>query len=405
VKDVCAQLESGFPPMLGNPGFRPPWPFVYTTPFIRFANPNATDAANAISFRNRVWDSLDEGRDYTSMTSPATYIDLDNPSCGGFYGSDQVLAGDFTGYVTVDVTNFCTNLFPSDPQFYVRDAIATAGWHQSTSTVAVGPNVLMGDYFYVDPANPGGNISGDSAIALEFDSRLDWFDDTTFYDRYYTSLDVANAGSGVYSFIGDGREPLGRSYGFRYLSDTASGSQTWATVWRSDIFGYDADGEEDYAGITHLCRWGYFWMLYLTGGEHDGTPVDDPYLWIYGFDAAPIGASLWDEDEHSLVSSGGGPSGDPVRTTSLYVFVESQRIRVSAVAALNPQGYKFGWTRWTLTSLGLGQGWIGVQHSSEGQFVSVGHNATALVNDFTCPGDVFGALPGNNAVAGAADGE
>lgn len=414
LKDLCYSVEmiggvltptTNFPPLLGNPSFRPPWPFVYNTPFLRFPNPNSADAGNAISsynvpaftgsFRNKVWDSLDEGRDYTSMTSRSQYIDVDNPSCLSNWASDQVLSGDFTGYVTIDVNNYCTNLFPTDSNYYIRDAIATVGWHNVASTWAYGPNVLMGDYFFVDPAASGGNISGDAAVAIEFDSRLDWFYDRTFYDRYWNPTDnfVLAGLQAPYSFPGDGREPLGLAYGFRYLNDAASGAQTWATVWRSDYSLYDAEGlYGPYSYRRDLCYWGYFWMLYYAGEDLD------PRAYVYGFDGGAISATLWDEDEHSLVASGGGPSGDPASSTSFYVYLESQRIRVGSITSMNPQNYKFGWTRWIMpNTYGLGMAWVGVQHSAEGQFVSVGHNATLLVNDFTCPGDVFVQV-GNNAV-------
>lgn len=407
VNDVCFALTPYFPLKAGELVARPWTQFVYNAPFIRFENPDVTDRANSISsyntpafagsFRNKVWDSLDEGRDHTSLSSRSQYIDVDNPSCSSSYWpSDQVLSGDFTGYVTIDVTNYCTNLFPSDANFYVRDAIATTGWHSALSTNAVaGPNVLMGDYFFVDPANPGGNISGDAAIALEFDNRLDWFNERTFYNRYYTVNDVVVPARAAYSFVGDGREPLGWSYAFRYLNAPEAGAQTWATVWRSDLYAAWDETLGAYVGYKNLCFWGIYWFYYYSGEDID--PSD-----FLGLDNATISAVLWDEDEHSLVPTGGGPSGDPGTTASFRVYVETQRIRMGALSTMNPQNYKFGWTRWIFpqaiwTGNLYRQAWVGVSHSAEGQFVSVGHNATLLQNDFTCPGNVF-TVPGNNAV-------
>src|SRR5262249_41133552 len=149
--------------------------------------------------------------------------------------------GDFSGYVTLDVVNYCTNFFPDSINFYANDAIATLGWDDGNGGPG-SPNVIMGDVFYVDQNQDGhGNISGDAAGALEFDDLLDWRFFRTFYGRYQALGAVdpgtsAGPGGGPYAFIGDGREPLGQHYAFRYLSDTDNGLQTWALVWRSDVY-------------------------------------------------------------------------------------------------------------------------------------------------------------------------
>lgn len=377
--DVCFSNDGGFPN--GDP-----WDMVHDGPFIRFTNPDSTDRRNAISsyavpaftgsFRSRVWDSLDESMDYSSMTSSTTYRDVDNPACS--IPSDGIIAGDFSGYVTIDVANFCTNLFPTSSNFYIRDAIATIGWGN-----AGGPNVLMGDTFFVDPAVPGGNISGDPVVHLEFDVRLDWNTSKTFYDRYYTGSDAGSTPAGVppqYRGIGDGREPLGFKYGFRFLNDSGNGLQSWATIWRSDVYGSDDDGGTlpvDY--WNNLC----YWLFNAEGVSH------------FTFAQRPLLVSLYDEDENSFTPSTGGPSGGTNPNTNVYVYLEAERLKFASNATLNPAGYKFGWTAWEFTSVltsaqtgitpwDYRQAWVGIQHSAPGNFISVGHNATLLRNDFTC---------------------
>src|SRR5512140_3809235 len=156
--------------------------------FIRFSNPDANlaaafagDAFASISqyltpaypgFQPKVWDSLDESGDVTTFANFAgtNILDTDNPACGKGTASDGAYSGNFSGYLTIDVVNFCTNFFPSDSQFYTYDAIATTGWGPTYT-----PNVLIGDVFYLDPTVNGGNISGDPMVPMEFDSRLnDW---------------------------------------------------------------------------------------------------------------------------------------------------------------------------------------------------------------------------------------
>ena len=99
--------------------------------------------------------------------------------------------------------NYCTNFFPDQGDFYNKDAIATAGWTQpaypdfpctaaNPCAVTYTPNVLIGDVFYVDTATQGGNVSGDPAVALEFDSRLPYHValTKTFFGKFVDVDDV-----------------------------------------------------------------------------------------------------------------------------------------------------------------------------------------------------------------------
>jgi hypothetical protein len=402
--------------------------------YIRFSNPDASlaasfqgDAYASISqyatpafpgFQPKVWDSLDESGDITTFSdyTKGNIIDADNPACGkfttGFSGSDGNYSGNFSGYLTIDVVNFCTNFFPSDTQFYTYDAIATVGWGTTYT-----PNVLMGDVFYIDNGANSGNISGDPAVAIEFDSRLGVNTGVkTFYGKYVSSIASADCGGALtenngtpcaafntfapsFQFAGDGREPLGDRYGFRYYANQASQLQSWILVWRSDKYGtYNSTGNTA-SSYNDLCTW-------LNEVGTAGETVDGFY------DANhKITAAVYDDDERSFQQTGsGGPSGSqPGAIVPPYIFLETQRINLLAADTWNPGNYVSGWADFTFrnsaadpTSTGIvdsllnNQAWVGVQHTSPGAFVSVGYAAANLNNQFNCipVGQLF--PPGNN---------
>lgn len=353
------------------------------TRYVRFTNPDAADRARSVSFyatpafagafRARVWDSLDESADVTSFTNPGPG-DVDNPACG--VPSDGQYAGDFTGYVTLDIVNYCTNFFPDEANFYLNDAIATVGWSVSGYT----PNAIMGDIFYTDPSASGGNISGDTMVALEFDNRLDWLTMRTFYGRYNGFEPVAGAAAPVaFQFRGDGREPLGTRYGFRYLLDAAppaNSLQTWGIVWRSDTY---VNPPPPVQGPNNLCDW------YAAGNPSGYGLYDLPHR---------IAAIVYDLDEKINVTQG-GPSGGPGQA-DLYVFLETQRFVISPNVELNPGNFLGGWIDLSFPSLTpqFNQAYVGVQHSGAGLAVSVGHSATLLNNQFLCSPSIY-VEPGN----------
>ena len=351
-----------------------------TTGYIRFA-PSSLDSdyTAAISvyntpafigaFRQNVWTSLDESYDISNWLTPgaagAGVLDVDNYACGSDSGSAVV--GDFSGYVTIDVANYCTQHFPNNNSYWERDAIATVGWGGYP-----GANILMGDIFYKDQsagtttANIG-NISGDPAVAIEFDSRLNWDTATTFYGRYYDSLDLGGTGT-PYTFAGDGREPLGTNYGFRYLQTAApSALRTWITVWRSDLYPNDNGVDKSAAD---LCNWWYYY------GTADA---------VYGFTDLihKISVKVWDNDENSIGGSG-GPSGGPTGGT-LYIYLETQRLVVTPNNLVVQPSFLGGWINLNLPGTTSDeQAYVGVQHSGLGLAMSVGHGATLLNGEFVC---------------------
>jgi hypothetical protein len=372
--------------------------------FIRFSHPEAinsgttNDAYTSISlyaadafaaFRGKVWDSLDESGDLSTftLTSGANILDTDNPACGlGGANGDGTFKTDLSGYLTIDVVNFCTNFFPDQGGFYDEDAIATVGWGPTYT-----PNVLIGDVFYVDVASQGGNISGDGAVPVEFDARLTQVAPSkTFFGKFVVGASTCageattitgctqfiSAYAPAFQFGGDGREPLGDHYGFRYLADQAQGLQSWLLAWRSDAYTPFVGG----IGQFNLCTW-----LKGTAGSN-------------GFNDTvhQLSVSVFDNDEGvNQTAIPGQPSGNNnTPTQNLYLYLESQRVNLLAATDYNPGNFKGGWIDMTLRGPGYtgataaggfyNMGWLGVQHTAPGAFISVGHAASSLNNQFQC---------------------
>ena len=106
-----------------------------------------------------------------------------------------------TGYITFDVVNDCSLLFPGNPGYFADGGTG----------IASNANVLWGDYFLADPANAF--AQGDQLVHIEaMDSVQSGFwdpGDYTFYGRYLT-FDAS-----------DNREPLATTWATRYFSGTA----------------------------------------------------------------------------------------------------------------------------------------------------------------------------------------
>jgi hypothetical protein len=341
------------------------------------------DPAFGGAFRANVWTSLDESYDITNWKTKgskgAGVIDVDNYACDNTKGG-TVVAGDFSGYLTIDVMNYCTQHFAdTGTEFWRNDPLATAGWVDYN-----GPNVLMGDVFFKDQTvsvagGAMGNISGDPAVHIEFDSRLLWGTSAangskTFYGRYYDAGDAfaplgSNDPRAPYSFPGDGREPLGNHYGFRYVATpTPVTHRTWIEVWRSDTY--------NSTSVKNLCSW---WGL--------GTGANTATVQGFMDDAHLITAVVWDNDENPVGGSG-GPSGGP-GTDKKYIFLETQRLVVTGPGAstdIVPAGSwsNGGWIDLTLAGNFQNQSFVEVQHSSVGDWMSVGHSATLLDGQFVC---------------------
>ena len=215
-----------------------------TTDVLRSISQYNLTSADAIGpvFRPTVWDSLDESGDIT------TYIDVrrrqhprqGQPAVRLGLRQRRRLLGRPLRLPDDRRRQLLHELLPRSGAVLHEDAIATIGLGQPTYT----PNVLIGDVFYVDSAANGGNISGDPAVAVEFDSRLNWprrDARKTFFGKFVATdasapvrAETDRVGRRLpraspcyapapFLFGGDGREPLGDRYGFRYLADSATG--------------------------------------------------------------------------------------------------------------------------------------------------------------------------------------
>lgn len=108
------------------------------------------------------------------------------------------------GYVTVDVVNVCTLVFPGDLGFFIAGG----------GGVGSNRNVLFGDYFYVSPSQ--GRAEGFKLAALEADDTLGAADYTFWYR---------------FSGGADNREPLGSTHAIRYVVSPLS-PPTEIFYWR-----------------------------------------------------------------------------------------------------------------------------------------------------------------------------
>jgi hypothetical protein len=120
------------------------------------------------------------------------------------------------GYITMDVTNSCTSLFPGEPGYFLNGGNGIAG----------NRNQIWGDY--VQTNHLSGLDGGDGSplvhiIANATDPQLNTPGQYTFYGR-------------VINFTADdNREPLSTTFMARYASITGNGFQpTHLTVWRDN---------------------------------------------------------------------------------------------------------------------------------------------------------------------------
>ncbi|MDA8019886.1 MAG: hypothetical protein MPN21_20795 [Thermoanaerobaculia bacterium] len=127
---------------------------------------------------------------------------------GGCIGADY---GDniARGYITIDSANRCSTEFADDPDYF-----------GGGDPVANNNNQLWGEYFILDPTNDF--AQGEPLVHIEAEDGFDGSaNGYTFYSRY-TSADGND----------DNREPLGATWGARYLNNAAFSGGTNFLVWR-----------------------------------------------------------------------------------------------------------------------------------------------------------------------------
>ena len=293
-----------------NTGSAPPQPPVYSIP-----------AINA-SFRLHLQQLL-TGREST----------VDPDTCAGRNYGDNIARG----YVTIDDSNSCTQLFPSDTGYFAPGGTG----------IADNDNVLWGDYFYVFA---GENFAqGDLLVPIEANAAtLSTPGEYTFYGRYV-------AGTAI-----DTREPLATTFASRYLRGGAFDGGTDLIVWRDSKFppGVDCDTGPNYGAL---------------------------------FEKQIV---VFDEEENPVTVQQGGPSGEPEPDAQCFFCDEAQRVAVAAPRFTLAQ--PFGWLYLNLNHtttldaalgpgyIGRAQAWVVTTMSARGRF-SVGFDALALDNANTQP--------------------
>lgn len=115
------------------------------------------------------------------------------------------------GYVTIDVVNRCTTLFPSSPNYFKKGGTG----------IASDINALVGDMIWADLER---SITvADVMVHIRAHKTAFVSGKYTFYGRYVNKKAT------------DDRQPLGRTFGNRYLQGFAAGTlpiETVLVVWR-----------------------------------------------------------------------------------------------------------------------------------------------------------------------------
>ena len=293
--------------------------------------------------------------------------------------------GNLSGYVTIDMANYCSLSNPSFGAYWIDDA---AGWE----------NNLWGDYIIV--SNSGIPTLGAPAVAIEaaldtaivrgdgdpidigFDqpfnhSVLNGTESSgpvtrTFYARYWEDPDTGNVvdtggisnGSGATSeqaymalvfphvthTYGDQREPLGLRYGARYLN--SGGLSSDFRVWRASQ--NPASGDE---------------LPDLTGPS--ASPCTDTEVNVL--------AAIYDEDENTIAING-CPSPCPV--TTINFPYETQREDAGAIVNLTQNGWIYvnflGVESQTDSDSDFDQAWMDYEMNAGLAFVNASVSAVAL---------------------------
>ncbi|MGH7487603.1 MAG: hypothetical protein ACREMY_18670, partial [bacterium] len=146
-KDVCERNSAAkeYPDANGWLRFRPGTLPLGTTDQQQ-ATTQYQDPAFGTDFAAALADALDYDSNYDCLDDYG-----DSPD-GDITGSSVAGNGNLSGYVTIDMANYCTVTFPDDPNYYDNDAIGME-------------NNLWGDYIIV--SNTGIPTLGASTVQIE----------------------------------------------------------------------------------------------------------------------------------------------------------------------------------------------------------------------------------------------
>ena len=256
----------------------------------------------ADAFGKQVLDSLDQTTD-TNL-------------CGG---TDGLVTGPAEGYITIDAVNYCTVSDPTDPNYYIRQALSFENnlWGDVIFETGSGVGTYAGSLVHIE-ADIDRARDSDNGLQQNFVNGIPIV--RTFYTRYVTPAAIlsrpnpginANApwNSGGW---GDEREPLGLKYATRWSNDTTNGITSNFSVWR-------ASANE----LTDLLN--SFETTGKSGGCKDIEPV--------------VSLTFYDEDENTVLT---GPCPSPCSSTTFNFPFETQRTNISAFTGALPAA-TFGW--------------------------------------------------------------
>jgi hypothetical protein len=288
-------------------------------------------------------------------------------------------------YITADVVGQCNKDLPdSDFLHYFGDS----------GEGVIFDNVLMGDVFWLDPADEAGGVNfseADVAVHIEAGSDpgtgagafppsvIDDEDNaTTFYSRYHV---------GAAASVQDYREPLGTAWGLRYLHapNVGDAANTFIRAWKG------ATNASFFGRIEDLSN-----GAYLLGPDELFSNSCTPYTYY-----------SWDEDENIVGVSGGfvppwsGEDPQPLPQPNLFPL-ETQEVPARQFYLVGDYDVSFGWMLFvwprsnTVDATGaVGvasdqyQTWMGVKYQAFGNS-SVAFSANQIAN-YNCDGAAGGA--------------
>jgi len=276
----------------------------------------------ADAFGQAVLDSLDQ----TSDTN----------NCGGI---DGVVTGPAEGYVTIDATNYCTVSDPTDPNYYVDQALSFENnlWGDVIFETGNGVGTYAGSLVHVEADTSQGPPTFDQEAALIQDFTTGTECPTvpcipevrTFYARYVTPAAIGsqpNPGINTNApwnkgGYGDMREPLGLKYAARWSNDPAGVTSNFS-VWRASA-----------NDLTNLLN------SFETTGKSGGCKDIE----------TTVNITFYDEDEN-LTSTGSCPS--PCQSTTFNFPLETQRLGIAAFSGALPNATS-GWVNMEFAGSGF----------------------------------------------------
>jgi hypothetical protein len=310
---------------------------VYPGAFLRIRPVDtATDLDNSLATTVYPQPAWPAGSDFANGVLDSLDATDDSLGCGGVDGD---ITNPIHGYLVIDHANYCNLSNPSDPNYYLRDAIGME-------------NNLFGEVIFT--SGTGLPTFGNSTVNIEADASLAGDVDTdirTFYHRY-VGTDVLCSPGNCPLFatnpwnegIGDQRESLGLKYAARWFNTDAVTSNL--NVWRASS-----------GSLTDL----------LAGGDCDAV---EPVVTL-GF---------YDEDENTVLS---GVCPSPCRAPTFNFPLETQRRNIASFSGSLP-AFAVGWVSMSFfNSSGpnggrFDQAWVECDFEGPTAFISAGQPATQL---------------------------